>query len=775
VSVELDETMHAGDTRGAAGAPVSLASGALFASRYRVDELVGEGGMGAVYRVLDNTLGEVVALKLLTLGTQRAVERFLDEVRLARRVTHPNVARTHDVGEDGGVHFLTMEYVRGVALDEVLDARGPVAPARAAELGADIARGLSAAHRAGVVHRDLKPANVLLAEEGRAVITDFGIALATTGDDDPKTGGLVGTPAYMAPEQVRGDTVDARADLYALGLILYELTTGTLPFDGPTPIALALARLQTEPVDPRTHAELPEPLAHLILRLLARDPAGRPASAPDVRAALEGLSGPGPEAPRVTTPTVSSLYAPLAPTERTLAVLPFAFRGPPEDAYLGEGLTEELIDVLARTKGLKVLSLGATRRFGEDRDPTRVARELGAHAVVDGTVQTAGERVRLAARLIDGRDGVQRWSDRFDGRYDDVFTLQETLARRVAEELRLELGARVAEQAPPEAVERYLRARRHLRGDMMTEAELAVQLLEEALELAPDLGVAKAAHAMASIRAWWGRGGDFDGSRAERAQRSVARARAEVPELAETHLSEAMFAVQTGGYRQAAQALARALAIAPTMAEAHSYLGGLQCEALQGDEGPKRLRAALELDPTLQTCHLSLARSALLDGDLATFAHHDAALAEAFPPQHVPTLISRLRWSLYRGDATDARSHFRTLRALGTDTGDRLARLCAAAVGEGSLEDARATFDSIPAWLANPRFTALMDQLATEIFLVAGANDLARAAVERAAESILIDRAWLERCSLLDPLRGDPAFEAVRATVETRAAEIWRR
>ena len=780
MSDELDDTMSAEDldSIGAGATPMDLPLGAVFAGRYLVDAMVGRGGMGAVYRVRDEKLDEVVALKLLTLASERAVDRFLSEVRLARRVTHPNVARTHDLGEHDGVHFLTMEYVRGTALDALLERGGPLPPERVMAIGADIARGLSAAHEAGVVHRDLKPANVLLSEDGRVVITDFGIARAVSGDvRNHETGALVGTPHYMAPEQVSGRPVDARADLYALGLILYELATGALPFDGDTAIAVALARLQHPPVDPREHGAVPDPLANLILRCLAREPEGRPGRAADVQHALEALgTAPGSAGRSATTPSLSSLYAPLAPAVGALAVLPFAYRGDAEHDYLGEGLAEELIDVLSRTKGLKLLALGATKRFADARDPQTIGKELGASSVVDGTVQLSGDRVRLSARLVDAADGVQQWSERFDGRFADVFELQEKLARRVAEALRVELGASsAAHGAPPEAVELYLRARKSLRGGIMTGAEDAVEMLERAIALAPAFGVAKAAHAIASIRAWWGNARDQSGSRGERARRSVARAREEVPELAETHHATAMLAVQSGEYHDAAQALRRALDIAPTLAEAHQYLGELQLEGGRGKEGRQRLQTALELDPTLFICHLALARYALLDGDLERHRHHERALVEAFGPQHFPVLVSRFRWALYQRDEVALREHLDTMRMLGTDPADRMAMLCEVALGEGSIESAKRMFEEAPSWLANPRFTSLMMQVSAEVFGAAGETELSLTAVTRAAESILIDVEWITRCPLLHAMRDDPRFEAAQALVSRRAANIWRR
>ncbi|MCB9593830.1 MAG: protein kinase [Sandaracinaceae bacterium] len=759
-----DETFVAepGDTADTSG----FRRGDLVAGRYEIDGVVGRGGMGCVYRVHDKKLDEVVALKLLTYVSDKAYERFLREVRVARRVTHPNVARTHDLGEHGGIPFLTMELVVGEPLDDIIEARGPLRSEEVKRIGAGIAAGLQAAHAAGVIHRDLKPANVLVAEGGRAVLTDFGIARMAMGDGK-QTAGLVGTPHYMSPEQVSGQATDARSDVYALGIILFEMATRALPFGGDTPLSIAVARLTVPPSDPRELAAVPDDLATLILSCLAQDPARRPRSAEEVREALVGRSRPG-----STTPP--SLYAPIELGARALAILPFVYRGAAEHDYLGEGLAEELVDVLSQTRGLKVIALGATRRFAEDRDPKRVHVELGADVVVDGTVQLGGDRVRLSARLVEP-SGVQLWSERFDGRFEDVFALQESMGRRVAEALRLELTAAAhRHSAPPEALELYLRARREQRGDIMFEAESSLAKLDRALELAPDFAHAKAAHAITSIRAWWTME-TVDVSRSGRAHASVARALAEAPELAETHLARGMLALQEGRFREAAEACAEALTIAPTMPEAHQYLGTLQTEAGRPREGRERLELTLELDPTLNICHLALGRLAALWGDWEAMRRHETALVEAFPKPTLPLLSTRMRWSLYAGDLDLARHHYEGIVGLGTMPGEQLGLLYGFALGERTIEDAKTTFGGLRDWTPNRRFGSLMLQLLTEAFATGGAPELALETLREAADGYLIDLEWVRRCPLLDPLRAQPAFDEAAAIVERRANDIWRR
>ncbi len=325
-----DEATLAAEGIASAATP-SFTGPALVGGRYEILGLVGVGGMGSVYRARDTELEEVVALKVLRkelVEMPGMLERFRQEVKLARRVTHTNIARTFDIGEHEGEKFLTMEYVDGESLAE-LAAAGPMPLTKVVALARDLCAGLSAAHAAGVVHRDLKPDNVLIARDGRLVITDFGIARAVReGDAVVKTNGRpIGTPAYMAPEQVQGGDVDARADVYALGAMLYELLTGDRAWPGEAVLAVAAARLLEPPPDPRVKCpSLPEGVAGVILRCMAKDRDARFASAADVGRALERANAaatPSPQAGPVTRP---SARPPPAENPRTWPYCPSATR-----------------------------------------------------------------------------------------------------------------------------------------------------------------------------------------------------------------------------------------------------------------------------------------------------------------------------------------------------------------------------------------------------------------------------------------------------------------
>ena len=822
----------------------------LYAGRYQIERMVGRGGMGTVYRAHDVMVGDVVALKILdatvaTSGDQ--LEWFRREVRLARRITHPNVARTHDMGEQAGAHYITMEFVEGTTLQDLLRSREAAAgegegkrrrqalePARAVRIALAVSEGLAAAHAAGVVHRDLKPANVLIDLNGRVVLTDFGIARALTDEHaGARTQGVVGTPLYMAPEQLSGLAVDQRADIYALGLMLSEMLTGELPFAGQTPIATALARLTKPPPDPRVlRPGLPDPLAELVLQCLAQLPDARPASAAAVAERLRawlvssgeplhgvptvtmlaGIVGaaagdhpsvaelmtPTQQQPMTTGPTPGALtqgmtrggygtattntrpLRPLAPVpsaERALAVLPFRYIGPPDQSYLGDALTDELIDVLSRTRGLRVLGSGATAKYRSDRDPRAVGTDLGVDAVVDATVQASAKQVRVAARLVEVATGTQLWSERFESGLEDLFELQDRISKRIAEALRVELSTSAhAIDAPAEAIALYLRGRRKLLAFQVIGPDGAMELLEQSIEMAPLLQPAIACHAIACLRAWF-MPSSFLEDEVRRdwgqvARESVARALAEAPELAETHLARAMLAVQLGEWREAVKALVKALEIAPTYAHAHQYLAQLQCEAGNTKEGAERAKLAIDLEPSLSVGLFDLARLHALRGERDEAERLLLQLTDT--RMRNATAQQRMRVAGWYGDMDAVRAIAATLPIDEADGFSNYATNYARAL-TGAVD--KATVDAmtlaITTNVPSPRFYTLMCQAATEIYAARGCPEDALHYFLKAADSVLIDIEWTDRCPSLKAVRALPGFVEGRRKVRQRVQAMW--
>jgi serine/threonine protein kinase/tetratricopeptide (TPR) repeat protein len=773
--------------------PTPVIVGAKFDERYLVRRQVGQGGMGTVYAAHDTMLGELVALKVLrplVADDKEVVKRFRREVKLARKVAHTNVARTYDIDICEGLYYLTMELVEGTTLSAVLRDQPRLSIRRAVGIAMQICHGLEAAHRENVIHRDLKPGNVLIERPGgRVVLTDFGVAYMMSASDltgDPNI--MVGTPAYMAPEQVTSGEIGPHTDIYSLGLVLYEMLTGAIPFREETQMDTAFARLRREPEDPASLApDLPPELSALVLRCLARDPARRPASAreladllaPFVHIRSDATITEG--APRDTlVPThlgISASFASIRMGTHSLAVLPMRYRGPEAEAYLAEAITEELVDILSMTRGLKVLSTAASARFGDERDPAVVRERLGVGAMVDGAVQRHGDQLRVTARLVDTGNGVQVWSERFDGRLEDVLELQDRIANRIAEALRLELDShRHIAAVDASAIELYMRARGQARRYDLggTGPDGAERLLARCLERAPGFPPALATQALVLARLWsvhtvGQEGADWPG----RCRDAVAQALELAPEQPETHLAAGLMHSEHGHYRAAAQALREALRLAPTYAAAHAHLGALQCEAGRAQEGYRHLTMAVELDPNDPRSLLSAALYHAQRGDYAQASGMLARMSADDPTTQGAIAIVYLRMSLWRGRPDQVRA---LQRGWGTIDPPRkrllelLAGVYLGRVGVPALDQA---LEDAMRREASPRLSSTIHQLATEVLAARGDTDAAFEYLRRAAKDVLVDVEWLTCCPALGELRGQPGFAPLAMQVRQRAAVIW--
>ncbi|HEX8698910.1 MAG TPA: protein kinase, partial [Myxococcaceae bacterium] len=746
----------------------------LFAGRYQLLNQLGRGGMGIVYRARDTLVGDVVALKMLEVGKGPAadlLERFRREVRLARRISHPNVARMHDLGEHAGHLFLTMEYVEGEDLQSLLGRERSLGPARAARIALGVCEGLAAAHAAGVVHRDLKPANVLLEPSGRVVLTDFGIARAVAGEAALRTQGMVGTPMYMAPEQLSGGKVDARSDLYAVGLLLYEMLTGQAPFTGDSPMAVAFARLRQPPPDPSGHPGVPDELAQWTRRCVGRDPHERPAGTLEVAAALRAWlasAGEPVEAPSAAAPPGTGTMAPGLVTPRTgaypsaagatevrtgatsltpqtiqraarqgLAVLPLRFMGPGDREFLGDGVTDSMIDLLSRTRGILVQASGATARFRSERDPRVVGRELGVGLVVDGMLQNAGSQVRASLRLVEVASGFQLWSGRFESAGSDLFVLQDQLSQRMAEALRQQMVlASYSGLATPEAMSLYQQAVTQMHMGPRNQPDEVITFLDECIKLSPDFLPAIGLHALILMRTWFVRSAEPGRDWQAEAQASLDRAQQRAPDLVETVLARGMLATQQGNWRLAAVSLRAALDAAPMYAPALQYLGSLQCEAGRADEGLGKLKLAYELDPALGIALYELARCNALQGKKEEYRRAIDKM-QAHPFLRQPALLMRMRvsaWMQDREELTAARNELRAEPGTVTFSPDGYA---GAVLGEMDGLEAVKPLDAALAGKTSARFGTLLCQLATELLCLTGYADKAMPYFQRAVDTAL--------------------------------------
>ncbi len=584
---------------------------------YEVVARIGAGGMGEVWRARDTRLERDVALKVLpaaAVADEVARARLVREARTASKLNHPNVCTIHEVGEADGQIFIAMELVEGETLADRL-VGAALAPEEVVRIGQQLADALSHAHEHGVVHRDLKSANVILTPEGRAKVLDFGLAKkinikesedATTLSQTTLTdaGTVAGTPAYMAPEQLRGQPADPRSDVWALGVVLYEMAAGRRPFRGHTGFEMTSEILTRPP--PPLPPSVPEPLRGVIERCLAKDSSQRYQRGSEVRAALEVVRS-EPRIPR--RPSRSSGTRPKRPSVRkrirSLVVLPLAnLSGDPGQEYFADGMTEALISYLAGIRALRVISRTSAMRFkATAKTIPEIAAELNVDAVVEGTVLASGERVRIGARLIHARTDTQVWAGSYERDLKDVLFLQSEVAQAIAREIRIavtpEEGRRLASARPvdPEAYEAYLKGR-HLYYRLSAEhLDRAEGYFRIAIEKDPE-----SALPWAGLAAIWS-------SRTDTGllppQEAIPKAKAAAAKALERDEGLAEVHVMLGNLRFTAEwdwsgaeaAFRRGLELNPSAAEGRFFYADLLISTGRSAEAVAEAGRALELDP----------------------------------------------------------------------------------------------------------------------------------------------------------------------------------
>ncbi len=476
-----------------------LTRGSDLAGRYEIIEELGRGGMGSVYRAYDKQLKDEVALKFIRseiASDRKTLDRFSNELRIARRIVHKNVGRMYELMEDNGTYFITMEYVPGQDLKGLIKQTGQLGTGTALSIAKQLCEGLAEAHRLGVVHRDLKPQNIMIDREGNAHILDFGIARMRSASGMTEEGAIIGTPDYMSPEQVDGIEADHRADLYSLGVMIYEMVTGRLPFKGESSMSVALKHKTEAPQDPlELNAQVPEGLSRLILKCMEKDRGQRYQRAEDVLSELvdieKEIKG-GTE--KIKKRGSDILLSGVPVFQNSIAVLPFKDMSPQKDQdYFCEGLAEELINALTQVKDLKVAARTSSFSFkGKDVDIREIGRVLNVSTVLEGSVQKSGNKLRITTQLINVSDGYHLWSERFDRTMDNIFAIQDEISMAILDKLKGKLIEEEKEKitkrhtANKDALNLFLKGRyffnRRYQGDMIK----AVDFYQRAIDKDPD-------------------------------------------------------------------------------------------------------------------------------------------------------------------------------------------------------------------------------------------------------------------------------------------------
>jgi len=745
----------------------------LVAERYEILNLLGEGGMGSVYRARDTLLDEIVAFKVLRrelAANPDLIDRFKREVKLARRVTHPNVARMFDIGEHEGATFLTMEFIDGEPLTSLME-REKLPLEAVTMIAADVCAGLAAAHRAGVVHRDLKPDNVMVGRDRRVVITDFGIARGPVASDATVAGLVLGTPAYMAPEQVEARSdIDARADIYALGVMLYELLTGQLPFSGTSAFTLAAARLTQPPPDPKLLREgLPPTLSRVVLTCMARDRGQRYSTADEV---AEALARATPTLTQGAAPIPIPKHTPVAPSEdKTVAVLPFRNLGPADDDYVAEGVTEDLIDTLSMTSGLRVRPRSAVIAFkGMDRDPRDIGRELDVQVVVEGSVRRTSSAVRLNARLLSVEDGFQLWASRFDRPANDLLVMSDETATAIAKALTVNDANRGRVAADATAIDLYLRARAELHKIWPASAEKAMELLRQANERAPDDPAILGAFARACGRVWFF-GGERGDAAGKLAHTLADRAMAAAPDDAHTLLAVSVVRLLENDWRGAAQVARRCLLRAPGSPDALELAGRLRMEGGQIEAALSQLGSALALEPMLLNARMERIRGEALLGNF------DRALqllnADPVDETSPSTSVMRARLSLWSPEIAKTLDQVVVPPNMPPNTPWAFVAVMKEVFLTRNLAAHLPALELLPQQLGSTqRAQTLFGQLLTEFCAYFDMPERALHHLERALEHGLFDLSWADRCPILDPFRNNPRFQSAHARLRERGNEV---
>ena len=653
IPIGESETMQVVDS-------TALSIGSDFGPRYRIEALLGQGGMGRVYKALDKDLDRHVAIKVVRQGVMAegdALKRFKQELLLASKISHKNILRIHDMGEVGQVKFISMAYVEGQDLHQILMDNPKMPLERVLFFSRQLAEALAAAHAEGVVHRDLKPQNILVNKEDQIYVSDFGLAKSFNEGaiGMTRTGAFMGTPRYMSPEQVEGKPADQRSDIYAYGLILYEMVTGDVPFTGESTLKVMYQRIQEKPKSPKiANPSLPNWVVRIIMKCIEKDAGARYQSAYEILADLQGAakSASGSRTLQIQLPEFTerrwvpyvggaialvilffalpwtrhlvigggekstSVVSGVPPLDRGkfVAILPFRILGDQQSlGYVAEGLNEALSAKLFQIKDLRLADDNAVARVSEKDTLQKTARGLGVNLIVTGSIQGDADNMSVIVNLEDIPDGKRMWTQQFRGVSKDLLTMEDQISGQLVSALNVKLTneelARTSARPTDneDAYDLYLRGRQAYRGrDSVKGTLTAIDFYQQAIQKDQGFALAYTGLADASIYMYTEK---KESIWAEKALGAAQRAEQLKDDLPEVHFSLGSAYQATGKTSQAISEMKRGLQLAPNSDQGYLRMGNVYLDMGQQNDALTSFKKALEVNPYYWVIHRDLGRA----------------------------------------------------------------------------------------------------------------------------------------------------------------------